>query len=173
MVSELKERTVSLARVGPIGRQGGETNANVDSAAQDRVSMPNPYQEPGPGFSDEEHNAVPRFSRAPGLSKVDRQRSLEAKRARADLLRRHGFPTVWKAIRAKCLDCSGADGAHWVRDCHLTDCSLWPYRMGRRPRPDDLLVAEINPHGDVVGHHPYGQTKTESHGNTNEERRVQ
>ena len=138
------------------------TAKNVDEIAQDRLSPLGPYQEPGPGFSDEEHNAVPRFSRAPGLLGVDRQRSMEAKRARADLLRRHGFPTVWKAVRAKCLDCSGADGAHWVRDCHLTDCSLWPYRMGRRPKEKDLLIAEIDSHGNVTGYHPYGQGMIEA-----------
>ena len=37
-----------------------------------------------------------------------------------------------KAIRANCLDCSGNQAAE-VRRCHLTDCPLWPFRMGKNP----------------------------------------
>lgn len=37
-----------------------------------------------------------------------------------------------QAIRHKCLDCSGGSVTE-VRLCHLTGCSLWPYRMGRNP----------------------------------------
>lgn len=41
--------------------------------------------------------------------------------------------TPIKAIRAKCLDCSG--GSRWeVRLCELEDCPLWSYRMGHRPK---------------------------------------
>jgi len=37
-----------------------------------------------------------------------------------------------KAIRAKCLDCTcGSRNA--VKDCTTTTCSLWPYRLGKRP----------------------------------------
>lgn len=40
--------------------------------------------------------------------------------------------TPVQAIRKKCLDCScGSRGE--VRDCTLTHCALYPYRMGRRP----------------------------------------
>ena len=36
------------------------------------------------------------------------------------------------AIRAKCLDCSsGSDGE--IRKCPVTNCALYPFRMGRRP----------------------------------------
>lgn len=35
-----------------------------------------------------------------------------------------------KAIRLKCLDCSGGNSAE-VRRCPATNCALWPYRMGR------------------------------------------
>ena len=38
--------------------------------------------------------------------------------------------SVLRAIRLKCLDCSG-----WVKDdvknCHLKDCALWIYRFGK------------------------------------------
>ena len=35
-----------------------------------------------------------------------------------------------KAMRAKCLDCC-AGSAHEVKLCPITDCTLWPYRMGK------------------------------------------
>lgn len=37
-----------------------------------------------------------------------------------------------KAIRAKCLDCSG-DYINEVRECPVTDCALYPFRMGKNP----------------------------------------
>jgi hypothetical protein len=37
-----------------------------------------------------------------------------------------------KAIRAKCLDCSGSNDAE-VRKCTATGCALWPFRMGVNP----------------------------------------
>jgi len=37
-----------------------------------------------------------------------------------------------KAIRVKCLDCSG-DSRKEVEFCTLTACSLYPFRMGRNP----------------------------------------
>ena len=36
-----------------------------------------------------------------------------------------------KAIRAKCLDCSG-DSSKAVKWCSATDCALWPFRFGLR-----------------------------------------
>jgi hypothetical protein len=42
--------------------------------------------------------------------------------------------TALKAIRAKCLDCSGGNRAE-VRDCPATNCTLWPFRMGHSPKP--------------------------------------
>lgn len=40
--------------------------------------------------------------------------------------------TPVKAIRAKCLDCC-CGSAHEVRLCVCTDCTLWPFRLGRNP----------------------------------------
>jgi len=37
-----------------------------------------------------------------------------------------------KAIREKCLDCCGNQTSE-VRECHITDCPLWAYRMGKNP----------------------------------------
>ena len=39
--------------------------------------------------------------------------------------------TPMKAIRAKCLDCSCYQPKK-VRLCPVTQCPLWPYRMGKR-----------------------------------------
>lgn len=39
---------------------------------------------------------------------------------------------VLKAIRAKCLDCSGGTPSE-VRDCLVWQCPLFPFRMGSNP----------------------------------------
>lgn len=44
--------------------------------------------------------------------------------------------TPIKAIRAKCLDCMCGNTAE-VRRCPCVDCSLYPYRMGHRPKKDE------------------------------------
>jgi hypothetical protein len=41
--------------------------------------------------------------------------------------------TPMKAIRAKCLDCSG-DSYSEVKLCPSTECPLYPYRFGKRPK---------------------------------------
>lgn len=43
------------------------------------------------------------------------------------------YLTPIKAIREKCLDCTCQQPKE-VRLCEVTHCSLWPYRMGRRPK---------------------------------------
>jgi len=40
--------------------------------------------------------------------------------------------TPMKAIRRKCYDCSGGS-ANEVKLCTVTQCPLWPYRLGKRP----------------------------------------
>jgi hypothetical protein len=48
-------------------------------------------------------------------------------------LRALGHPdSPIKAIRAKCIECSGGSMAE-ARLCHLTHCALWPFRMGHNP----------------------------------------
>lgn len=37
-----------------------------------------------------------------------------------------------KAIRGKCIDCSGGIKSE-VRKCTATGCSLWPFRMSKNP----------------------------------------
>lgn len=41
-------------------------------------------------------------------------------------------PSMAKAIRAKCMDCSGEQPPE-VRECPLMQCPLWPYRFGCNP----------------------------------------
>ena len=41
---------------------------------------------------------------------------------------------ILRAIRQKCLDCSCHQPSE-VKDCQLTACSLWPFRMGNDPCP--------------------------------------
>ena len=42
------------------------------------------------------------------------------------------MPTPVKSIRKKCLDCSGGSVKE-VRECEITDCALYPFRMGKNP----------------------------------------
>lgn len=44
--------------------------------------------------------------------------------------------TPVKSIRAKCVDCC-AGQRNEVKLCQQKDCALFPYRLGRRPKPQD------------------------------------
>ena len=44
----------------------------------------------------------------------------------------HQPTPVLKAIRAKCLDCSGSS-PNEVRDCLVRNCALYPFRLGKNP----------------------------------------
>lgn len=37
-----------------------------------------------------------------------------------------------RVIRKKCIDCCCGQHSE-VNKCHITDCPLWPYRMGKNP----------------------------------------
>ncbi len=41
---------------------------------------------------------------------------------------------VLQAVRRKCLDCCCFQPAE-VRECPVSTCGLWPYRLGRDPEP--------------------------------------
>lgn len=47
--------------------------------------------------------------------------------------------TPMKAIRARCLDCSGGSVKD-VRECPITDCPLHEYRLGHRPNEGATLT---------------------------------
>jgi hypothetical protein len=44
----------------------------------------------------------------------------------------HGKMPVLKAIKEKCLDCSGGSRAE-VKHCLVTGCPLYPFRLGKNP----------------------------------------
>lgn len=44
----------------------------------------------------------------------------------------HTKMPLLKVIRAKCLECAGGHPGQ-VRNCQLTGCPNWPYRMGKNP----------------------------------------
>ncbi|MHC4139249.1 MAG: hypothetical protein ACYSR1_05255 [Planctomycetota bacterium] len=50
--------------------------------------------------------------------------------------------TPIKSIRAKCKECSGNQLAV-IRKCQITDCALFPYRMGRRPKEKTETKATV------------------------------
>ena len=55
--------------------------------------------------------------------------------------RREIMLTPIKAIRAKCLECSCGQTKE-VRLCTIKNCALHPYRMGHRPKAEDLPVED-------------------------------
>ena len=48
-----------------------------------------------------------------------------------------------KVIRKKCLDCCCGQHSE-VRKCNITDCPLWPYRMGDNPFHRRKIIGEQN-----------------------------
>ena len=60
-----------------------------------------------------------------------------------------GLPTMSRAIRLKCLDCSGQAESD-IRNCVVSRCELWPFRMGRGPKPADLRVAQFSNRGELI-----------------------
>ena len=42
------------------------------------------------------------------------------------------IPSLLKSVRKKCLECSG-DSRQEVKECPITSCALYPYRLGRNP----------------------------------------
>lgn len=54
--------------------------------------------------------------------------------------------TPVRAIMTKCLECTDWNMQE-VASCPMTDCTLWPYRKGKRPTPEDVEIvkATIDP----------------------------
>ena len=50
--------------------------------------------------------------------------------------------TPMQAIRKKCLDCC-CGSFQEVKLCPIRTCPLYPYRFGRRPKPDKPYLREI------------------------------
>lgn len=49
--------------------------------------------------------------------------------------------TPLKAIRAKCMDCTAGQFIE-IRLCTCTECPLYEYRMGKRPK-DESITEEV------------------------------
>ena len=79
-----------------------------------------------------------------------------AQGVRTDGAQRAGLELIWtkkmiyRAIREKCLDCSGGSQAE-VDRCTSTRCALHPYRFGCRSRRKAHLSREESENGDYGG----------------------
>ena len=60
-------------------------------------------------------------------------KALESLRKQAKPIQR----TPVKAIRAKCLECCCED-TKAVKECDITSCAIWEYRMGKRPKREKV-----------------------------------
>jgi hypothetical protein len=89
---------------------------------------PHRYLEPSPARADGGHHV----GRLPGTIELRELRDL-------------GHPeSPTRAIRAKCIDCSGGSDTE-ARKCVAVGCPLWPFRMGSNPfRPvSDAQLASV------------------------------
>jgi len=67
--------------------------------------------------------------------------------------------TPVKAIRRKCLDCSGGSYSE-VRQCVIRECPLYPYRDGHRPDIQDFDSGAL--HVGLGGHFSSAAGKCDS-----------
>jgi hypothetical protein len=88
------------------------------------------------------------------MSEDQVKKRVASRKEGAERRKKLGFPVPLVAIRENCLECQG-EGPNYVRDCDVTTCKLWPYRMGRVPRDCDLQVAQFDKNGKVVGYEQY------------------
>lgn len=78
-------------------------------------------------------------------------KATETKRKSKELKAKYKIKSPLKAIRAKCINCSG--GRMFDADnCVIPDCPLFPYRKGRNPAPDTMRVAQFDINGKLVGY---------------------
>lgn len=65
-------------------------------------------------------------------SNIEKTPSVSKTPSKPPTSRKKTTRTPIASIRAKCVDCAGGSRAE-VKSCELTDCALWPYRLGKRP----------------------------------------
>ena len=82
------------------------------------------------------------------------EKMAEGRNQALNIRKENNIPSTLKIIRRRCLDCV-CGSAYEVRMCHLSDCAAWPYRFGRSPRADDLLVPCYDRHGNLTGYRNY------------------
>lgn len=51
--------------------------------------------------------------------------------------------TPMKSIRLKCIECSGGNKKE-VSFCPVEKCPLFPYRLGKRPKPAESNLCDDN-----------------------------
>ncbi len=68
--------------------------------------------------------------------------------------------TPLKAIKKKCLECSGGDKEE-VRNCALRQCPLFPFRMGVDPQTSMELPLNKEEAGKEEKHPDTGKRKSE------------
>ena len=90
-----------------------------------------------------------------------RLKAVEGRKQKRDLKRRYGIPSIMKAVRQNCLDCM-CGSASEVRHCQVTQCMLFPYRFGRNPREEDLLLSVFDNQGNLIGQRPSHEVKKEA-----------
>ena len=61
---------------------------------------------------------------------------MDIKAKNAGLVKRAANGSRQAAIRLKCLDCC-CDQPGEIRACPIKECPLYPYRMGRRLKPEE------------------------------------
>jgi hypothetical protein len=61
--------------------------------------------------------------------------------------------TPLRAIRKKCLECC-CGSQKQVKECHITDCTLWPWRLGRRPSPASVKDTRTASEKEAAESHP-------------------
>ena len=62
-----------------------------------------------------------------------------------------------KAIRAKCLDCC-CGSSNEVRLCPTVECSLYPYRFGKRADKKEFeVVKTLNPQPSTISYLPHNR----------------
>lgn len=66
------------------------------------------------------------------VSNIEIQAPVSKTPSKVPSSRKKRILTPIASIRSKCLDCSCGSRAE-VNRCELTECALWPYRMGKRP----------------------------------------
>jgi hypothetical protein len=92
--------------------------------------MASPPRTPRPLARDWEGGATEGWTRRIVMKNASSTGGIRAGGAKA-----LGIRTPMKAIRAKCLDCSCGQAIE-IRQCPITTCALWSYRMGHYPKPD-------------------------------------
>ncbi len=57
--------------------------------------------------------------------------------------------TPLKAIRKNCLECSSGS-SNEVKNCIITDCPLYPYRLGKNPHRKGLGNKNVFQHTELI-----------------------